>query len=86
MSRFKVEEKPNYILGGAIALAGLLVCWLIVGALPARIHGLLLGAIVGGFGVAAAGRIWPGLPLGKVHIYGLSMAAYGAVCALAAGI
>ncbi|TRD22262.1 hypothetical protein [Palleronia caenipelagi] len=82
MSRFNVEEKPNYVMGGILALAGLVLSWLLGSLFPPKVATLVIGALIGGFGVAAAGRIWPGLPMNKIHIYGLSMAVYGAVCNL----
>ncbi len=85
MSRYEITQKPAYVMGGLIAAAGLGLAWLLPGIFPGALQKLVLGAVIGGFGVAAAGRVWPGLPLKQIHIYGLAMAAYGALCGLIAG-
>ena len=85
MSKMKVTFKPSYLSGGLIALAGLVLAWLLPGFLPEGMASLAAGAITGGFGVAASGRIWPGLPLKLIYQYGLAVAAYGIVIGLIVG-
>jgi len=82
MSNIKVEMKPSYVQGGGIALAGLVVAWLLSFVTPATLIELVVGAVTGGFGVAAAGRIWPGLPLKLMWQYALGVMAYGVIVAL----
>ena len=82
MSKVKVELRPSYIQGGGIALLGLAVAWLLSFVLPDALKDLAVGAVTGGFGVAAAGRIWPGLPLKLMWQYALGVMAYGVVVAL----
>ncbi len=86
MTRAKVELRPSYALGGAIALVGLVLAWLVSAVLPHGFHTLLVGAITGGFGVAAAGRIWPGLPLKLMWQYGLAVMGYGVLIGFIVGV
>ena len=57
MSRAVVTFRPSYLSGGLIALAGLLLAWLLPGFLPVWMSDLVAGALTGGFGVAAASRL-----------------------------
>ncbi|MEM6578000.1 MAG: hypothetical protein AAF678_05870 [Pseudomonadota bacterium] len=82
MNKVHVELKPSYVQGGGIAIAGLLVAWLLSYVTPDTLTELVVGAVTGGFGVAAAGRIWPGLPLKLMWQYALAVMAYGIVVAL----
>ena len=82
----KVDIRPSYVLGGAIALAGLVLAWALGGVLPLTLNTLLVGAITGGFGVAAAGRVWPGLPLRLMWQYALAVMAYGILVGFIVGI
>ncbi|MEM7075893.1 MAG: hypothetical protein AAGA28_04145 [Pseudomonadota bacterium] len=82
MSKIKVELKPSYTQGGGIAAIGLVVAWLISFVVPDTLSQLAVGAVTGGFGVAAAGRIWPGLPLRLMWQYALGVMAYGVVVGL----
>ena len=54
-------------------------------ALTGWISDAIAGALTGGFGVAAASRLWPGLPLGQMIQYGPAVAVYGVVIGLLAG-
>ncbi|MFD1880575.1 hypothetical protein [Paracoccus pacificus] len=85
MNRPIITYKPNYIVGGLIALVGLLLAWLLPDFMPVVITRLLAGAITGGFGVAAASRVWPGLPLTQMIQYGPAVAVYGALVGWLAG-
>lgn len=85
MSRAIVTYRPSYISGGLLALAGLVLAWLLSGLLPDSAASLVAGALTGAFGVAAAGRLWPGLPLKQMVIYGPAVAVYGIVVGLIAG-
>ncbi|MEL7014024.1 MAG: hypothetical protein AAFO72_12175 [Pseudomonadota bacterium] len=82
MNKVKVEMQPSYVQGGGIAIAGLAVAWLLSFVTPAPVIELAIGAVTGGFGVAAAGRIWPGLPLRLMWQYALAVMVYGVVVAL----
>ncbi|HMQ41974.1 MAG TPA: hypothetical protein PKC09_11960 [Paracoccus sp. (in: a-proteobacteria)] len=79
MNKPVVTYKPSYVIGAAIALAGLVIAWLLPDFLPPVVANLLAGAITGGFGVAFAARFWPGLPLGQMIQYGPAVAVYGAL-------
>jgi hypothetical protein len=85
MARAHVELKPSYVLGAIIAVVGLVVAWLVSMVLPAGANTLIVGAITGGFGVAAAGRIWPGLPLSLMWQYALGVMAYGILVGIIVG-
>lgn len=82
MNKVKVEMKPSYVQGGGIAIAGLAVAWLLSFVMPVPMIELAVGAVTGGFGVAAAGRIWPGLPLKLMWQYALGVMIYGVAVAL----
>lgn len=82
MSKFQVEMKPSYLQGGGIAVAGLALAWLLSFVTPGPFIELAVGAVTGGFGVAAAGRIWPGLPLRLMWQYALAVTIYGVLVAL----
>lgn len=86
MNRPVITYKPSYVTGGLIALAGLLLAWLLPDFLPKIVSDLLAGAITGGFGVAAASRLWPGLPLSQMIQYGPAVAVYGALVGWLAGV
>ncbi|NHF73981.1 hypothetical protein [Paracoccus xiamenensis] len=85
MNRPVITYKPSYVTGALIALAGLLLAWLVPDFVPPTVAHLLAGAITGGFGVAAASRLWPGLPLGQMIQYGPAVAVYGALVGWLAG-
>ena len=85
MNRPIITYRPAYLVGGLIALAGLVLAWLLPGYLPAWASRLLAHALTGGFGVAAASRLWPGLPLKRMIVYGPAVALYGVVIGLVAG-
>ncbi|MBA4490608.1 hypothetical protein [Paracoccus sp. S1E-3] len=85
MSKAVITYSPSYLSGALIALAGLLLAWLVPSALTGWISDAIAGALTGGFGVAAASRLWPGLPLGQMIQYGPAVAIYGVVVGLLAG-
>lgn len=85
MSNITISPNPSYVTGGVIALIGLVLAWLLPGFLPTWTSNLIAGAITGGFGVAAAARIWPGVPMKKMIEYGPAMAVYGVVIGLIVG-
>lgn len=85
MARAVITYRPSYISGALFALAGLVLAWLLPGFLPGSASSLIAGALTGGFGVAAAGRIWPGLPLRQMVVYGPAVAGYGILIGLIAG-
>ena len=85
MNKPVITYKPSYFSGVLIALAGLLLAWMVPSALTGWISDAIAGALTGGFGVAAASRLWPGLPLGQMIKYGPAVAVYGVVIGLLAG-
>lgn len=85
MSKPVITFKPSYFSGVLIALAGLLLAWMVPSALTGWVSDAIAGALAGGFGVAAASRLWPGLPLGQMIQYGPAVAIYGVVIGLLAG-
>ena len=85
MNKPIITYKPSYFSGVLIALAGLLLAWMVPSALTGWISDAIAGALTGGFGVAAASRLWPGLPLGQMIQYGPAVAVYGVVIGLLAG-
>jgi Na+/glutamate symporter len=82
MSKVKVEFKPSYVQGGAIAVVGLIVAWVVSSVVPEWLDTVMASAITGGFGAAAASRIWPGLPLKQMYQYAPAVAVYGAAIGL----
>ena len=85
MNKPVITYKPSYFSGVLIALAGLLLAWMVPSALTGWISDAIAGALTGGFGVAAASRLWSGLPLGQMIQYGPAVAVYGVVIGLLAG-
>lgn len=86
MTKAKIELRPSYALGAGIALAGIGIALLISGVLPEGISALAAGGITGAFGVASAGRIWPGLPLKLMWQYGLAVMGYGVLIGYLVGV
>ena len=85
MNKPVITYKPSYFSGVLIALAGLLLAWMVPSALSGWVSDAIAGALTGGFGVAAASRLWPGLPLKQMSQYGPAVAIYGVVISLLAG-
>ncbi|TVS01595.1 MAG: hypothetical protein EA407_11675 [Rhodobacteraceae bacterium] len=75
-------ESPNYPVAGVIAVAGLILAFAVVRFFPEFVKPAISGSITGAFGVLALQRIWPGLPLGKIHYIIGSIIAYGLVIGL----
>mgnify|MGYP000232194328 CR=1 FL=1 len=71
------------IAAGAIAAAGLVVSFGLGRILPEFIHPAISGAVTGAFGILALQRIWPGLPLTKIHFILGAIILYGLVVGLA---
>ena len=86
MNKPVITYKPSYFSGVLIALAGLLLAWMVPSALTGWISDAIAGALTGSFGVAAASRLWPGLPLGQMIQYGPAVAVYGALVGWLAGV
>ncbi len=76
------QGRGPYIAAGALALAGLLVAFALVRFFPEFLKPAISGAITGAFGVLALQRLWPGLPLSKLHFIIGSIIAYGIVVGL----
>ena len=74
--------RPSYTMGAIVALGGLVVAWAFLRFIPEPFVSSVSGAISGGFGVLAVSRIWPGLPIGKIHLWLGSVVLYGIVVAL----
>ena len=70
------------VAAGALALAGLLVSFALVRFFPEFLKPAISGAITGAFGILALQRLWPGLPLSKLHYIIGSIVAYGIVVGL----
>lgn len=70
------------IEAGAIAVAGLVVSYALGQVLPEFIHPAISGAITGAFGILALQRIWPGVPLSKIHYILGAIILYGLVVGL----
>ena len=70
------------IAAGAIALAGLALSYAMGQVLPEFIHPAISGAITGAFGILALQRIWPGVPLSKIHYILGAIILYGLVVGL----
>ncbi len=75
-------ERPNYPVAAVVAVAGLILAFAVVRFFPEFLKPAISGAITGGFGVLALQRIWPGLPLARVHYIIGSIIAYGLVVGL----
>ena len=76
----------DWLIAAALALGGLVLAWALQGVLPEGLRPAANGAITGGFGVLAATRLWPGLPMRKLPWWVGSMVAYGVAVALVARI
>ena len=76
------DTKPRYVMGALIALVGLIVAWALLRFVPDVLVSSVSGAISGGFGVVAVSRIWPGLPVRKMHLWLGCVVLYGIAVAL----
>jgi hypothetical protein len=79
----KVDIRPSPFAGGVIALLGLVAGFFLLPFTPEILRASLSGALAGGFGVAAASRIWPGLPLRQIPRWLGAIVAYGVAIGLA---
>jgi hypothetical protein len=84
-TEMKVDIRPSPVWGGIIAVLGLVLGFFLLPYTPEILRASLSGALAGGFGVAAASRIWPGLPLrqilrwlGAIVVYGVAIGLAGA--------
>lgn len=77
-----VQERPKYPVAAIIALAGLILSFAIVRFFPEFLKPAISGSITGAFGILALQRIWPGLPLTRIHYIIGSIIAYGLVVGL----
>ncbi len=69
-------QKPSHISAIAFGIAGLVLAWLLSAILPASIFHYISGAVGAIFGVLMVSRLWPGLPVGKTHMWGAALIAY----------
>jgi hypothetical protein len=72
----------RYVAAGALALAGLLLSFAVGRFFPEFLKPAISGAITGAFGILALQRLWPGLPLSKLHLIIGSIVAYGLLVGL----
>ncbi|MCC5987586.1 MAG: hypothetical protein JJT95_07880 [Pararhodobacter sp.] len=73
---------PSYVVAGAFALGGLVLSFAVVRFFPEFLKPAISGSITGAFGILALQRIWPGLPLSRLHYIIGSMVAYGLLVGL----
>ncbi|MCC5983083.1 MAG: hypothetical protein JJU42_01850 [Rhodobacteraceae bacterium] len=76
------QESPKYPVAAIIAIAGLILAFAIVRFFPEFLKPAISGSITGAFGILAIQRVWPGLPLSRIHYIIGSMIAYGLVVGL----
>jgi hypothetical protein len=76
-------SRGQYIAAGALALAGLILAFAFVRFFPEFLKPSISGAITGAFGILALQRLWPGLPLSKLHFIIGTIIAYGLLVGLA---
>lgn len=74
--------RGQYVAAGALALAGLALSFTVGRFLAEFLVPAVSGAITGAFGILALQRLWPGLPLSKLHLIIGSIVAYGLVVGL----
>jgi len=77
-----VIGRGQYVAAGALALAGLVLSFALLRFFPEFLKPALSGAITGAFGILSVQRLWPGLPLSKLHFIIGSVVAYGVVVGL----
>jgi phosphate/sulfate permease len=75
-------SRGQYIAAGALALAGLILSFAFLRFFPEFLKPAIAGALTGAFGILALQRLWPGLPLSKLHIIIGSIVAYGLLVGL----
>ena len=76
------HERPKYPVAAIIAIAGLILAFSVVRFFPEFLKPAISGSITGAFGILALQRIWPGLPLSRIHYIIGSIVAYGLVVGL----
>ncbi len=76
------QERPKYPVAAIIAIAGLILAFAVVRFFPEFLKPAISGSITGAFGILALQRIWPGLPLSRIHYIIGSIVAYGLVVGL----
>lgn len=75
-------ERPKYPVAAILAIAGLILAFAVVRFFPEFLKPAISGSITGAFGILAVQRIWPGLPLSRIHYIIGSMIVYGMVVGL----
>ncbi|WP_209426287.1 hypothetical protein [Pararhodobacter sp. SW119] len=75
-------SRNQYVAAGALAVAGLVLSFAIIRFFPEFLKPAISGAISGAFGILALQRLWPGLPLSKLHYIIGSIVAYGLLVGL----
>ena len=75
-------KPPSHVAAGAYALAGLVLSFAVVHFFPEFLKPAISGSITGAFGILALQRVWPGLPLARLHYIIGSMVAYGLLVGL----
>lgn len=79
----KVTVQPTPVMGAVIAVAGLVLAFAVLRFVPEFLRGGVTGAISGAFGVLALQRVWPGMPLGKMHLIVGALVIYGLLVGIA---
>jgi hypothetical protein len=69
--------RGQYIAAGALALAGLALSFAVGRYFAEFLVPAISGAITGAFGILSVQRLWPGLPLSKLHFIIGSIVVYG---------
>ena len=76
-------SRGQYVAASGLALAGLILSFAFLRFFPEFLKPSISGAITGAFGILALQRLWPGLPLSRLHIIIGSIVAYGLLVGLA---
>jgi hypothetical protein len=74
--------RGQYVAAGGLALAGLVLSFAFLRFFPEFLKPAVSGAISGAFGILALQRLWPALPLSKLHIIIGAIVAYGLLVGL----
>ena len=75
-------SRGQYVAASGLALAGLILSFAFLRFFPEFLKPSISGAITGAFGILALQRLWPGLPLSRLHIIIGSIVAYGLLVGL----
>lgn len=76
------DDRPSYPVAAIIAVAGLVLAFSVVRFFPEFLKPAISGSITGAFGILALQRIWPGLPLARIHYVIGAIVVYGLIVGL----